>query len=76
MAEEEHTDQTRSIGEIIQKIPGAHQFGPIDDRKKRQAAISTFYEDQEETRDVRIQAALEETVNEPPRSIGERIEGN
>jgi hypothetical protein len=57
-------------------VPGTKKIGPTPDREKAAEHILKSYADRPETRDPSIMANFENSMNEEPRSIGERIEGN
>lgn len=68
--------ETRPLNETIMDVAGTKQIGPPPDRKKAADHILKSYADRPETRDPSIMANFENSRNEEPRSIGERIEGN
>lgn len=68
---------SRPMNETIMNVEGAKLIGLPPDRKKAAEHILRAYADQSETRDPSIMANFEASMNEPPKSIGERIdEGN
>ena len=76
MAEEEKEEQQRvgSFYETLNKTAGNKPLGPSDEKKKKEERILGFYADRPSFRNEKIMKDLENTVNEAPKSIGERIE--
>lgn len=77
MADEEADKKdTKPMVETIMNVEGTKKIGPPPDRKKAADHILKSYADSPETRDPRIMQNFENSRNEEPKSIGERIEGN
>lgn len=79
MAEEPEATEPQQDGkgmyESIMEVPGTKVIGLPPDKKKQNEQILKAYADSEQTRDPRIMKEFEDSMNHPPRSIGERIEG-
>lgn len=75
MADEVEKKAQKEMVETIMEVEGTKKIGPPPDRKKAAEHILKSYADRPETRDPRIMENFENSMNEPPRSIGERIEG-
>lgn len=76
MAEEEADKKgSRPMVETIMNVEGTKKIGPKPDRDKAAEHLLKSYADRPETRDPKIMANFEESMNEEPKSIGERIEG-
>lgn len=75
--EEEATKKTgsKSMYETIMGVAGTKQIGAPPDKKKAADRILAAYEGATSERNEDIQRDLANSVNEPPKSIGERIEG-
>jgi hypothetical protein len=76
MADEVEKAGSRPMNETISKVEGTKKIGLPPDRKKAADHILKSYADSPETRDPRIMENFEDSMNEEPKSIGERIEGN
>ncbi|MDQ4149082.1 MAG: hypothetical protein M3164_03695 [Actinomycetota bacterium] len=72
--DEEEEQKIASMQETLSKVSGNKPLGPSDPRKKKEERILGFYADRPSLRNEQIMKDLENTVNEPPKSIGERIE--
>jgi hypothetical protein len=80
MAEEEKSkDQKvqrgKGLWETVSGTQGNKPVGPMDAKEKRDSRILKAYEDRPSHRDEQKMKDMEDSVNKPPRSIGERIEG-
>lgn len=76
MADEAEKAGSKPMNETIANVEGTKKIGPPPDRKKAADHILKSYADSPETRDPRIMQGFEDSMNEEPKSIGERIEGN
>jgi len=65
---------TKPLSETFMDVPGTKKIGPSPDREKAAKHILDSYADRPETRDPKIMANFEASMNEEPKSIGERIE--
>lgn len=78
MTEEEEEDTktgSKSMYETIMNVEGTKQIGAPPDKKKAADRILAAYQGETSERNEDIQRDLANSVNEPPKSIGERIEG-
>lgn len=77
MAEEEEETKTgsKSMYETIMNVEGTKRIGAPPDKKKAAERILAAYQGATSERNEDIQRDLANSVNEPPKSIGERIEG-
>lgn len=76
MSEEETTKPgSRPMIETFMGVEGTKKIGPAPDRKKAAEHLLKAYSDSPETRDNAIMKNFENSVNEPAKSIGERIDG-
>lgn len=77
MAEEEEETKTgsESMYETIMNVEGTKKIGNPPDKKKAADRILAAYEGTTSERNEDLQKDLANSVNEPPKSIGERIEG-
>lgn len=66
----------KGMYESIMDVAGTKVIGLPPDKKKQGDQLLKAYADREETRDPRIMKEFEDSMNHPPRSIGERIEGD
>ncbi len=77
MAEEEAEKKgTKPLAETYMNVEGTKKLGPSPDREKAAKHILDSYADRPETRDPSIMANFEASMEEEPKSIGERIEDN
>ena len=80
MAEEEKAEETevqrgKGLWETVSSTVGNKPMGAMDPKDKRDSRILKAYEDRPAYRDEQKMKDMEDSVNKPPRSIGERIEG-
>lgn len=77
MTEEEEATKTgsKSMYETIMGVEGTKKIGAPPDKKKAADRILAAYQGETSERNEDIQKDLANSVNEPPKSIGERIEG-
>jgi hypothetical protein len=64
----------KSMNETLAGVSGNKPPGKSDTKSKKEKQILGFYADQPSYRNEQIMKDLEDTVNKPPKSIGERIE--
>lgn len=76
MAEEKAEEQKKSMIETIQTVAGTKVLGPAGDKKKAAERILRSYEDRSSSRNEKIMADFEDSVNHDAKSLGERIEGH
>lgn len=74
--EQEPKEKSKSMYETIMNVPGTKKIGAPPDKKKAADRILAAYQDSSSERDEDLQKNLADSVNQPPRSIGERIEGD
>lgn len=72
--EQEGKKRSRSMYETIMEVPGAKAIGAPPDRKKAADRLVSAYQDSTSRRDEGIMERFADSVNQPPRSIGERME--
>lgn len=73
--EQEPKEDSKSMYETIMTVPGTKQIGAPPDKKKAADRILAAYQGSTAERDEDLQKNLADSVNQPARSIGERIEG-
>lgn len=73
--EQEPKEDSKSMYETIMTVPGTKQIGAPPDKKKAADRILAAYQGSTSERNEELQKNLADSVNEPARSIGERIEG-
>ncbi len=66
--------KSKPLVETIMNVEGTKKLGPPADRKKNNERILAAYADQAETRDPRFMQGMERSMEEAPRSLGERID--
>lgn len=66
--------ESKPLVETIMNVEGTKKLGPPADRKKNNERILAAYADQAETRDPRFMQGMERSMEEAPRSLGERID--
>ncbi|MEX2588527.1 MAG: hypothetical protein WD602_11145 [Actinomycetota bacterium] len=71
----EEKKDSKSMYETIMNVPGTKQIGAPPDKKKAADRILAAYQDSTSERNEELQKNLADSVNDPPKSIGERIEG-
>lgn len=78
MSEEEEAPKkgSRPLAETYMNVEGTKKIGLPPDREKAAKHILDSYADRPETRDPKIMKNFEASMNEEPKSIGERIEGS
>lgn len=73
--EQEPKEDSKSMYETIMTVPGTKQIGAPPDKKKAADRILAAYQGSTSERDEELQKNLADSVNQPAKSIGERIEG-
>ncbi|HEU4866907.1 MAG TPA: hypothetical protein VFV09_04175 [Actinomycetota bacterium] len=73
MADEE-SGKSKPMIETIMNVQGNKKLGPPPDRKKNNERILAAYADRPETRDPKYMEGMERSMNEEPKSLGERID--
>lgn len=66
--------ESKPLVETIMNVEGTKKLGPPADRKKNNERILAAYADQAETRDPKFMQGMERSMQEAPRSLGERID--
>lgn len=74
-SEEPKVQRGKGLWETVSGTVGNKPMGPTDAKDKRDSRILKAYEDQSSHRDEQKMKDMEDSVNKPARSIGERIEG-
>jgi hypothetical protein len=74
-SEEPKVQRGKGLWETVSGTVGNKPMGPTDSKEKRDSRILKNYEDRPAHRDEQKMRDLEDSVNKPARSIGERIEG-
>ena len=72
---DESENQGNTMYDKIMNVPGAKAIGKPEDKKKAAEQIMKSYEDRPSSRDESIMDQFADSVNQPAKSIGERIEG-
>ncbi|CAN5807499.1 hypothetical protein BH23ACT12_BH23ACT12_16200 [soil metagenome] len=75
MAEEDAGKKgSRPMVETIMNVEGTKKLGPPADRKKNNEKILAAYADRPETRDPKHMQGMERSMEQAPKSLGERID--
>lgn len=77
MTEQEETKTgSKSMYDTIMDVPGAKRIGAPPDKKKAADRLLAAYAGQQSDRNEDIMKDFADSVNQPAKSIGERIDGD